>query len=72
MSIHHPNLLEAYAELYSKGSYVNRSYATDLARRSAPLLRTHGLDRKENMLRIPDTRAAALPQHLALSEPGLF
>ena len=69
---HHPKLIDAYAKLYRNGSYVTRSYAADLARRSSVLLRKHGLDRKESMLRIPDTRTAAVPPHLALSEPSLF
>jgi DNA repair photolyase len=69
---HHPHLVEAYGELYCKGSYVTRSYATDLARRSSVLLRKHSLDRKDSMLRIPDTRTAAIPPHLALAEPSLF
>jgi DNA repair photolyase len=68
----HPKLVGQYAELYRKGSYVTRSYAADLARRSSVLLRKHGLDRKDGMLRIPDTRTAPNPQHLALSEPSLF
>jgi DNA repair photolyase len=41
---HHRDLVDAYAELYRGGSYVLRSYASDLARRSAALLRRHGLD----------------------------
>jgi len=41
----HPGLLDAYAELYSGGAYVLKSYGSDLARRVAPLLRRHGLDR---------------------------
>jgi DNA repair photolyase len=69
---HYPQLVEAYAELYGKGAYVRRSYATDLARRSAVLLRKYGLDRKTSMLRIPDTRTAAVPPDLALTEPSLF
>jgi DNA repair photolyase len=69
---HHPHLVEAYGELYRKGSYVTRSYATDLARRSSVLLRKYGLDRKGSMLRIPDTRTAATPPQVALTEPSLF
>jgi DNA repair photolyase len=69
---HHPQLVDAYAELYRKGSYVTRAYATDLARRSSVLLRKHGLDRKAGMLRTPDTRQAAIPPHVALTEPSLF
>jgi DNA repair photolyase len=72
LGLHHPQLVDAYAELYRKGSYVTRSYATDLARRSSVLLRKHGLDRKGGMLRIPDAREAAIPPHLALTEPSLF
>ena len=40
---HRPELIEPYRELYGQGSYVLRSYASDLARRAAPLLRRHGL-----------------------------
>jgi DNA repair photolyase len=72
LSRYHPKLIDAYATLYRSSSYVTRSYATDLARRSAVLLRKHGLDRKDSVLRIPDTRAAVVPAHLALSEPSLF
>ena len=39
----HPTLVDAYAELYRGGSYVLRSYASDLAERTQPLLRRHGL-----------------------------
>jgi DNA repair photolyase len=45
----HPGLLDAYAELYSGGAYVLKSYASDLARRVAPLLRRHGLDRPTSL-----------------------
>ena len=69
---HHPELIDSYAKLYQNGSYVTRSYAADLARRSSVLLRKHGLDRKESTLRIPDTSTAVVPQHLALNEPSLF
>jgi DNA repair photolyase len=72
LNIHHPQLVEAYADLYRNGSYVARSYATDLARRSSALLRKHGLDRKDSMLRMPDTRTKAIPPHLALTEPSPF
>src|SRR5215213_4096892 len=72
LNIHHPKLLRPYAELYRKGSYVTHSYAADLARRSSVLLRKHGLDRRVSALRIPDTRTAPIPPHLALSEPSLF
>jgi DNA repair photolyase len=72
LSAHHPELVGTYGELYRNGSYVKRSYAADLARRSSVLLHKHGLDRKDSVLRIPDTRTAAVPPHLALSEPSLF
>jgi hypothetical protein len=72
LGTHHPKLLRPYAELYRKGSYVTHSYAADLARRSSVLLRKHGLDRRVSALRIPDTRTAPIPPHLALSEPSLF
>jgi DNA repair photolyase len=72
LGTHQPRLVGPYAQLYRNGSYVSRSYAADLARRSAVLLRKHGLDRRDSTLRIPDTRAAPIPPHLALSEPSLF
>jgi DNA repair photolyase len=72
LGTHHSKLLRPYAELYRKGSYVTHSYAADLARRSSVLLRKHGLDRRDSALRIPDTRTAPIPPHLALSEPSLF
>jgi hypothetical protein len=73
LGTHHPQLVGPYAQLYRKGSYVTRSYAAGLARRSAVLLRKHGLDRRDSTLRMPDTRAAPIPPHLAaLSEPSLF
>ncbi len=40
---HRPELVGPYRELYGQGSYVLRSYASDLARRAGPLLRRHGL-----------------------------
>ena len=69
---HHPQLVELYQELYCKGSYVTRGYATDLARRSSVLLRKHGLDRKDSTLRISDTRTPAVSAHPSVSEPSLF
>jgi DNA repair photolyase len=72
LEAYHPKLVGAYAELYRNSSYVRRSYAADLARRSWVLLHKHGLDRKVSVLRIPDTRTGAVPPHLALSEPSLF
>lgn len=49
---HRPALIEPYQELYGQGSYVLRSYASDLARRAAPLLRRHGLAGPQ-VLRLP-------------------
>jgi hypothetical protein len=40
-----PDLEPAYTELYRGSAYVVRSYAADLGRRTADLLRRHGLDR---------------------------
>jgi DNA repair photolyase len=65
----HPGLLGAYAELYAGGAYVLRSYAADLARRVAPLLRRHGLDRPA--ARRPTSRPPA-PPTTRTSEPTLF
>jgi DNA repair photolyase len=42
----HPDLLPRYAQLYSRGSYVDRRYRGALARRVGPLIRKHGLHRK--------------------------
>ena len=50
---HRPELVEPYAELYRGGSYVLRSYAADLQRRAARLLRRHGLDRPPWLRAIP-------------------
>ena len=52
----HPELVEPYAELYRGGSYVLRSYASDLAERARPVLRRHGLDRATGWRR-PSQRA---------------
>jgi hypothetical protein len=39
----HPALVEPYARLYRRGSYVDPAYRRALAERVAPLLRRHGL-----------------------------
>src|SRR4051794_20458353 len=58
---HHPDLVQPYGELYAGGSYVLRSYAADLRRRAARLLRRHGLDRPAWLRAIPTaTPVAAL------------
>ena len=72
LSRYHPQLDRRVRRAVPQGSYVTRSYAADLARRSSVLLRKHGLDRKDTMLRIPDTVRQQIPPHLALSEPSLF
>jgi DNA repair photolyase len=45
----HPELVEPYGQLYRGGSYVVRSYAADLSRRAAVLLRRHGLRGRANI-----------------------
>jgi DNA repair photolyase len=45
----HPELVEPYGQLYRGGSYVVRSYAADLSRRAAALLRRHGLRGRPNI-----------------------
>jgi DNA repair photolyase len=57
---HHPHLVDVYDELYRGGSYVLRSYASDLGRRAAIHLRRHGLDGSQ-VLRGPPARAPAGP-----------
>jgi DNA repair photolyase len=73
LSIHHPHLVDAYAELYRGGSYVSRSYATDLSRRSSALLRRHGLQGSAGaMLRRPSSRAGPGPPVGDPVAPALF
>jgi hypothetical protein len=54
-----PDLVGPYAELYRGGSYVLRSYAADLKRRAARLLRRHGLDRPPWLRALPAPAAVA-------------
>jgi hypothetical protein len=42
----HPSLLTRYKALYGRGAYVPAEYRAWLARRVAPLLARHGLDRQ--------------------------
>jgi DNA repair photolyase len=73
LSVHHPQLVDAYAELYRRGSYVSRSYAADLSRRSSALLRRHGLQgRAGAMLRWPSSRAGPGPPAGDPAPPALF
>ncbi|WP_200876443.1 intein-containing Rv2578c family radical SAM protein [Amycolatopsis rifamycinica] len=53
----HPELVPRYRELYARGSYVRKAYREGLAERVGPLLRRHGLDRKDGF----DPRAPELP-----------
>jgi DNA repair photolyase len=53
----YPELIEPYAQLYRRGAYVAPEYRRALARRVAPLLRRHGLDRGSE----PTVRAAPPP-----------
>ena len=63
-----PELVQPYAELYRGGSYVVRSYATDLGRRAGRLLRRHGLDRPPWLRAVP-ARAAVRAAEPAPDEP---
>jgi DNA repair photolyase len=42
----HPDLIPRYEQLYARRAYVPTEYRTWLARRVAPLLASHGLDRQ--------------------------
>ncbi|MEJ8277698.1 intein-containing Rv2578c family radical SAM protein [Pseudonocardia spirodelae] len=58
----YPDLVERYARLYRGGAYAGRGYREALARRVAPLLARHGLDRPEPNPRDPGrTRQQAPP-----------
>jgi DNA repair photolyase len=43
----HPELLPRYRELFRRGSYLPAEYRAELARRAAPILARHGLDRQQ-------------------------
>ncbi|MEV1290602.1 intein-containing Rv2578c family radical SAM protein [Pseudonocardia sp. NPDC049635] len=62
----HPALLPRYERLYRRGAYVGRDYRDALARRVAPLLARHGLDRPETS---PDDRGGAR-QVATTRDPG--
>jgi len=66
-----PELVQPYAELYRGGSYVLRSYAADLKRRSARLLRQHGLDRPPWLRAVP-AASVALAASAGPEPPTLF
>jgi DNA repair photolyase len=44
----HPRLVPAYRRIYAKGSNADVQYRRWLGRRVGPLLRRHGLDKREN------------------------
>nr|WP_238590168.1 radical SAM protein [Pseudonocardia sp. AL041005-10] len=65
----HPALLPRYERLYRGGAYATRDYRGSLARRVAPLLTRHGLDRPEPNPRDPGwTRQPVASPRAA--EPG--
>ena len=73
LNVHHPHLVDTYAKLYRGGSYVSRSFATDLSHRSSALLRRHGLQgRAGAMLRWPSSRAGPGSEAGPADEPALF
>jgi DNA repair photolyase len=73
LTSYHPQLVDAYAELYRGSSYVSRSYASDLSRRSSALLRRHGLKGSAGaMLRWPSSRAGPGPPVGDPVMPALF
>jgi DNA repair photolyase len=58
----HPGLVEPYARLYRRGSYVDADYRRTLSERVRPLLRKHGLDRGVGMSRPRrEEQASAVP-----------
>jgi DNA repair photolyase len=57
----YPGLVEPYARLYRRGSYVDADYRRALAERVRPLLRKHGLDRGVGMPRTPAKEAPHTP-----------
>ena len=66
----HPELVEPYARLYRRGSYVDPAYRRVLAARVAPLLRRHGLT--EAVTPLPDDVRRRYPGKDALPDlvPG--
>ncbi|GAA2554472.1 intein-containing Rv2578c family radical SAM protein [Pseudonocardia hydrocarbonoxydans] len=62
LSREHPGLVEPYARLYRRGSYVDAAYRRGLAARVAPLLRRHGLTASTGVV-----RAGPDPSELARS-----
>ena len=65
LTLHHPALVDAYAELYGNGAYVLHSYGADLARRAGRLLRRHGLA-GDQLLRTP----GSVPRKRTAAEPA--
>ncbi len=67
----HPQLVGPYQELYRGGSYVARSYASDLARRAAVLLHRHQLDHPVGF-RAPPVAEPVAVRPTAAPPPALF
>jgi DNA repair photolyase len=59
----HPELVPRYERLYARRAYVPAEYRTWLARRVAPLLAAHGLDRQQGgaARQIDDRIASGVP-----------
>jgi DNA repair photolyase len=72
LSRYHPQLVDGYAKLYRGGSYVPRSYAADLSRRAAVLLRRHGLQSAGATFRLPRSPAGPGPPGNDPGSPALF
>ncbi|GHF25938.1 hypothetical protein GCM10017786_70180 [Amycolatopsis deserti] len=61
LGAHRPDLVERYREIYGHGSYAMPAYRRALSARVAPLLRRHGLNRREESHRTPSPRAPERP-----------
>jgi DNA repair photolyase len=66
----HPALVEPYARLYRRGSYVDPAYRRGLAQRVAPLLRRHGLTSEVAPLPAGPVRGAAPDEDPRRGERG--
>ncbi|MDQ0380739.1 intein-containing Rv2578c family radical SAM protein [Amycolatopsis thermophila] len=61
LGAHRPDLAERYREIYGRGSYAMPAYRRALSARVAPLLRRHGLNRREDSHRLPAPREPERP-----------
>ncbi|OXM65018.1 MULTISPECIES: Rv2578c family radical SAM protein [Amycolatopsis] len=61
LGAHRPDLVERYREIYGRGSYAMPAYRRALSARVAPLLRRHGLNRREEPHRMPSPRDPERP-----------